>query len=134
VTTIGPGAFYGCSSLTNIEIPDGVTVIEYYSFFGCTSLSSITIPEGVTNIGASAFRDCTTLSRIVIPESVTRIDENAFGGCIGLSVHMQSTIPLALDDISAMDDVEAIFVPASALDTYKAAPIWSEFAEKIFSI
>ena len=58
VTSIGDHAFYGCSSLTYINIPSNVTSIGYYAFSGCSSLTYINIPEGVTSIGFEAFRYC----------------------------------------------------------------------------
>ena len=57
VTSIGYKAFYGCSSLTSINIPEGLTSIEYGAFSGCKSLTSIKIPEGVTSIGGAHLRD-----------------------------------------------------------------------------
>ena len=42
VTTIGSGAFYGCSGLTSINIPAGVTTIGYGAFQSCSGLTSIT--------------------------------------------------------------------------------------------
>ena len=48
-------AFYGCSGLTSITLPDRVTSIGFSAFSGCSSLTNITIPDGVTSIGYSAF-------------------------------------------------------------------------------
>ena len=58
VTSIGNGAFEGCSGLTSITIPYSVTSIEHEAFFGCSGLTSITIPNSVTSIGYYAFSAC----------------------------------------------------------------------------
>ncbi len=84
VTVIGYSAFNGCSSLQSIDIPDSVTMIGYYAFNDCSSLQSIVIPDSVTEIGYNAFCDCSSLQSIVIPDSVTVIDESAFSGCSSL--------------------------------------------------
>ena len=44
----GGGAFWCCSALTSVTIPEGVTQIGDYAFDGCSSLTSVTIPESVT--------------------------------------------------------------------------------------
>ena len=55
VKVIGNSAFWLCSSLTNINIPNSVTNIENEAFWGCKSLININIPNSVTNIGKMAF-------------------------------------------------------------------------------
>ncbi len=85
VTSIGWGAFSGCTGLTSITIPDSVTSIVGSAFSGCTGLTSITIPDSVTSIGYYAFSDCADLTSISIPDSVTSIGESAFSGCTGLT-------------------------------------------------
>ncbi len=85
VTSIGSYAFEYCSSLTSIEIPDSVTSIGSYAFNGCSSLTSIEIPDSVTSIGDGTFEDCDSLTSIEIPDSVTSIGDYAFQNCDSLT-------------------------------------------------
>ncbi|MBR5678070.1 MAG: leucine-rich repeat protein [Paludibacteraceae bacterium] len=72
--------------LSTYTIKEGTRWIGGDAFYGCTGLTSITIPNSVTSIGAGAFQDCTGLTSITIPNSVTSIGENAFSGCTSLPV------------------------------------------------
>ena len=85
VTSISYRAFYNCSGLTSVTIPDGVTSIGDGAFDGCSGLTSVTIPDGVTSIGNAAFDDCSGLTVITIPDGVTSIGNYAFSYCIGLT-------------------------------------------------
>ena len=106
VTSIGSGAFSGCSGLTSIVVEEGNTV--YDSRNNCNALietktnnlirgcQSTIIPNSVTSIGSSAFSGCSGLTSITIPNSVTSIGRYAFYGCSGLT---SITIPNSVTSI-----------------------------------
>ncbi|MEE0948207.1 MAG: leucine-rich repeat domain-containing protein [Bacteroidales bacterium] len=85
VTSIGELAFYYCSSLTSVTIPNSVTSIDYWAFWNCSSLTSVTLGNSVTSIGWEAFSGCSSLTSITIPNSVTSIGDFAFSGCSSLT-------------------------------------------------
>ena len=98
VTSIGNYTFLGFSMITRITIPNSVTSIGGSAFSGCSSLTSIVIPDSVTSIGGSAFSGCSSLTSIVIPDSVTGIGGSAFSGCSSLT---SITIP---DSVTSIGD------------------------------
>ncbi|MBP3242456.1 MAG: leucine-rich repeat protein [Ruminococcus sp.] len=68
----------GCSALTDVQLPQGMTEIGGAAFMSCSSLENITIPDGVLMIGQSAFMG-TAIMKVRIPSSVRLIDYCAFG-------------------------------------------------------
>ena len=96
IKTIGYKAFYGCTSLTSITIPNCVTTVGEQAFTDCDSLTSITIPNSVTTIGEGAFANSTNLKSVTIPNSVTTIGEQAFRSCDSLT---SITIPNNVTEI-----------------------------------
>ena len=93
---IADSAFSGCTSLTNIIIPNSVMNVGYFAFKDCTSLTNIIIPNSVTNVGCFAFKDCASLTSVTIPSSITSIDNGAFIGC---SLLTSVTIPASVTEI-----------------------------------
>ena len=81
VTAIGKCAFYGCSFLKTVNIPNSVSSIGNSAFQGCAYLESIVLPNSLTTISNALFRDCTNLQQVTIPSSVTTIKDMAFWGC-----------------------------------------------------
>ncbi len=74
VTSISGEAFYQCSGLTSVTIPNSVTSIGDYAFYGCSGLTSVTIPNSVTPIGDYAFVGCSGLESISVESGNTKYD------------------------------------------------------------
>ena len=96
LTKIGDSAFSGCTSLTEITVPDSVTEIGNYAFSNCKNITEITIPDSVTEIGNSAFYNCTLLSKVKLPNGLTKIGNGAFYYCENLP---EITIPDSVTEI-----------------------------------
>ena len=82
---IGRFAFRGCSGLTSLTLPAGITEIDYGAFDGCSRLTSLNLPAGITSIGDQAFYGCSGLTNLNLPAGITKIDYGAFWGCSGLT-------------------------------------------------
>jgi len=85
VTAIGESAFYQCSNLTSVVIPNSVTNIASGAFSECSGLTSVVIPNSVTSIGSFAFSACAGLASIEISNSLKSISDGTFAGCSGLT-------------------------------------------------
>ena len=79
---IGTIAPWG-NEIRAVIIEEGVTSIGSGAFSGCTALTSVTVTSTVTRIGSHAFESCSSLKEISLPDSISRIDENAFSRKIG---------------------------------------------------
>lgn len=83
VTEIGGDAFFGCSRLEKVTLPDTVTRIGVRAFARC-AFTSFAIPESVVTIDFGAFGDCPYLKEITVPESVQTLGDLAFYSCTSL--------------------------------------------------
>lgn len=92
LSKIGDYAFDECSSLTDLQLGTGITVMGVRAFAECTSLTNVTIPSGTVTLSQSAFDGCTNLSEITLPKSLKKVTFCAFEDCVSLSkVHYMGT-------------------------------------------
>lgn len=96
LTTIGSYTFKGCTSLTNIVLPNTVTTLGQASFSGCSSLSKVALSSNLTTIGVQTFANCKYLTEITLPSKLVTIGSSAFNGCKRIS---SITIPKSVDSV-----------------------------------
>ncbi len=125
VTAIGRSAFWSCTSLTSITIPDNVTSIGDGAFLRCTSLESITIPNSVITIGDGTFGWCTSLERIVVTEgnpvydsregcnAIIKTETNALIAGCKTTVITESVTEIGKEAFFGCDSLESITIPES---------------------
>lgn len=111
---------YSSSAITNIEFGECVTSVAYAGFSDC-ALTSVNIPSGVTSIGDYAFARCTGLMSV----TVNSVAPPQLGGGSGTQTFFGTPIALSTG---------VIYVPASAVETYKSATGWSSYASRIYAI
>lgn len=135
VETWGSRVFGDCTALTSVIINS--PNIGQTAFENCSALSSVTLGNTVTEIGTTAFYKCDSITSITIPSSVTNIGGNAFTSCSNLiSITIQATTPPTLSSVPFENNAEGrkIYVPSASVDTYKAAEVWSYYANDIEAI
>lgn len=156
VTEIGAGAFSGCSSLQSIDLSNCITFGSGWTgyggiFNGCASLKSVILPKtlteipkglfsgcsaltsfdfsNITSIGSSAFAG-TGLTNVVLPATITSIGNNAFNDIDSVTINATKVPSLG----SSFGQNAVVLVPEEAVNAYKAADVWKDFAGQIFAI
>jgi hypothetical protein len=115
-----------------------VTSIGYGAFDGCTGLTSVIIPDSVESIGSNAFNGCTGLTSVIIGigNKVTDIGEFAFYRCSGITsiTSLNTTPPTIRSYTLPSHTTYTIYVPSGSVEAYKAAQYWSNKASQIQAI
>lgn len=136
VTNIRENAFYGCTNLIKVNIPNKVVDVEYHAFANCTNLNSITFGDGVTKV-APSFGKCNNLINITIGRCVKNVIANSFGGLTpelsSVSYTFKSATPpsISADSLHQSKYIKKIAVPRGYAEAYKSATNWSEYANLI---
>lgn len=129
------GVFSGCSSLTNITILEGVSVIAVDAFRGC-NIKEITIPNSVVSIRYSAFEDCSSLKTVKVGTGVETI-EYAFDGVPITEFYCYATTPPEITSLyknnPKIDKDAKLYVPLESLTAYQESK-WAEYFNNIIAI
>ena len=130
VKSINDFSFYSCSGLTSITFPLSITSIGYDAFWNCDGLTSVTIPDSVTSIGAYAFCNCDKMTYVAIGSSVTSIGDQVFVATpLAYITCLAETPPSLNSGYSYFNSYinTTLYVPASSIEAYRNASIWSNF-------
>ena len=126
------GAFQGLAKLDYAAIGN-VKTIGDNAFNGCTILERVVWSKYIKTIGTNAFKN-TKVEDVVLPDTVTSIGDGAFYGCSNMYevVLNGNTPPTLSSDSHAFDGSTCpIYVPSSAVDTYKTSTGWDKYASRI---
>lgn len=115
VTKVAYDAFYHCTEITSVTLPDSIKSIGEYAFGKCYSLTSIAIPEGVTEIPDDCFYNDTLLAEVNFPDGLTAIGNEAFYHCAGPAL---LELPAGLTTIGTAafifcDSIRSLGIPGS---------------------
>jgi hypothetical protein len=136
VTTIGAWAFHHCYGLLSVTIPNGVTSIGDGAFQGCTSLTTINFnATDCTSMGSSSnpvFQFCSSLITLNVGGNVTRTPANAFYNCFNLQHIYVNRVspPIAVNNstfVGINKNTCTLHVPAGSQYAYSIADGWNEF-------
>ena len=97
---IGDRAFEGCNALTSLVVPNSVKSIGSRAFYDCSALQTITLSNQITSISSETFSGCASLTSLTIPTGVISIFSRAFAGCTSISsVRISSNVSMLFDAI-----------------------------------
>ncbi|MCQ2222890.1 MAG: leucine-rich repeat domain-containing protein [Bacteroidaceae bacterium] len=146
ITSIAELGMYG-TGITDLSVfKFKNAALDNEAFLRCLELKTINIPEGVVSLGNRCFSTCENATTVTIPASVTQMGAIVFTGCKALKdIHVKAEKPANLDETTLdSGDVSnaftgldfaaqgiTIYVPAASVDAYKAAPVWSRYADYI---
>ena len=133
VTSIGSYAFFDCSGLTYVTIPNSITKIGEGAFQGCSGLTSVTITCGVKDIEMLAFAGCSSLESVTFNAGgLYLICDYVFTGCLKLSdIYCYTEGLSAFNWAFKNSNIEnaTLHVPENCVEAYKAKWPWNQFKE-----
>ena len=139
VTCVGEDAFYWCTNLVSVELPNTITSIESYAFYYATALTSLVIPNAVTSMGWEVFYNCSSLASVTIGSGITELSDGTFYDCNALqNITCLATQPPTLENSYVFPDISntTLNVACGSLDAYSdTTNLWGQlFAGRISEI
>lgn len=115
IDVIGENAFAYNETLVSVTIPDGIKAIDDNAFFGCTALETVVIPDTVTEIGEAAFAYSDRIAQITFPAGIKKISDHMFSWCNRLESFV---IPEGVEEIGAYafsmcSGMKSVTIPSS---------------------
>ena len=110
LTYIDEHAFYSCTGITELKLPNNLIHIGKGAFYGCYNITGeLKLPNSLTHIDNGAFSDCTGIKELKLPESLTHIGEGAFKECNGITeLNLSNTTNLTKIDSNAFEMCNSI--------------------------
>jgi hypothetical protein len=132
LTSIGEGAFYGCSNLTAISFPIGLASIGKNAFGGCSGLTEVILPAGLKTVGAYAFRDCSKINTVMLPAELSSIGiygQPAFFHCTEVrTVINLNPVPITVGTGLGVTEKSCVLkVPETSANIYKNTERWANY-------
>lgn len=122
VTSIGNSAFDQCVMLSSINLPESITSIGSQAFFYCIALNEITIPMNVTSIEWGTFNQCSSLKSITIHENITSIGNQAFDRCYNLeTIYVNAMVPPTLGGSVFYNTSPICYIPCGKIEAYQSS-------------
>lgn len=118
VKTMGHHCFYGCSALEEAVLPRELNSVGMGCFEGCVSLKTLTLPDGLAVLPDSCFRRCSSLTDLVLPQSITEVEKFCFCGCsslryISLGGRLKS---IGTGTFYQCESLDTVYIPPSVTD------------------
>lgn len=162
LTSLLQNLFYSCYNLENINLPDTITSIGDSCFAGCNKIKLYKLPDSLEYLGYRMFNGCNDLLYaglmntnlttfrgdivrkgagtpkfigLTLPATVTTLYLGNYYYTPDFLRCYATTPPTATDTVSGQSTpttFKNIYVPDASVDLYKAADIWSKYADIIY--
>lgn len=129
VTQIGQESFYQCQGIVWLTLPDSLLLMGSKAFLRCTSLLSVTLPNSLIAVPNEAFEYCSAITSLTVGSGVASFGSHAFHGCTGLtSITCYRSVAPALGSyaLQSIPSSVVVTVPCGSMASYQAA--WSTFS------